>query len=60
MYSHICFSVDIFLKATANAPIMKRRKWTVDHDKTIGWIISFIKKYLQMDANDSLVRILCK
>lgn len=46
--------VDIFLKATANAPIMKRRKWTVDHDKTIAWIISFLRKYFKLDASESL------
>ncbi|XP_014291464.1 autophagy protein 12-like isoform X1 [Halyomorpha halys] len=46
--------VDIFLKATANAPIMKRRKWTVDHDKTIAWIIAFLRKYFKLDANESL------
>ncbi|XP_014291465.1 autophagy protein 12-like isoform X2 [Halyomorpha halys] len=45
---------DIFLKATANAPIMKRRKWTVDHDKTIAWIIAFLRKYFKLDANESL------
>nr|CAD7579497.1 unnamed protein product [Timema californicum] len=47
--------VDILLKATGNAPIMKKKKWAVDPDKPIGWIIEFIRKYLKLDTADSLV-----
>lgn len=46
--------VDILLKPTGNAPIMKKKKWTVDSDKPIGWIIEFIKKYLKLEANEKL------
>nr|CAD7428828.1 unnamed protein product [Timema monikensis] len=46
--------VDILLKATGNAPIMKKKKWAVDPDKPIGWIIEFIRKYLKLDPADSL------
>ncbi|XP_050296177.1 autophagy protein 12-like isoform X2 [Anthonomus grandis grandis] len=48
------FSVDILLKPTGNAPIMKKKKWTVDSDKPIGWIIEFMKKYLKLDSNEKL------
>lgn len=47
--------VDILLKPTGNAPIMKKKKWTVDSDKPIGWIVEFIKKYLKLEANEKLV-----
>ena len=46
--------VDILLKATGNAPIMKTKKWAVDKDKKIGWIIEFIKKYLKLEKSESL------
>jgi len=46
--------VDILLKPTGNAPIMKKKKWTVDSDKPIGWIIEFMKKYLKLEANERL------
>ncbi|XP_015588681.1 autophagy protein 12-like [Cephus cinctus] len=46
--------VDILLKATANAPIMKKKKWAVSQDQHIGWISEFIKRYLKLDANERL------
>lgn len=46
--------VDILLKATGNAPIMKKKKWTVDAEKPIGWIIEFVKKYLKLEPEEKL------
>lgn len=47
--------VDILFKATGNAPIMKRRRWVVDNEKTVGWIISFLKtKVLHLGPSESL------
>ncbi|XP_046750814.1 autophagy protein 12-like [Diprion similis] len=46
--------IDVYLKATGNAPIMKRKKWTVSQDQHIGWIAEFIKKYLKLDPNERL------
>ncbi|XP_026293605.1 autophagy protein 12-like [Frankliniella occidentalis] len=46
--------IDILLKATGNAPIMKTKKWALDKDKKIGWIIDFIKKYLKLEPSESL------
>lgn len=48
-------SVDILLKATGNAPIMKKKKWAVDAEKPIGWIMEFVKKYLKLEADEKLV-----
>jgi hypothetical protein len=50
------FSVDILLKATGNAPIMKKKKWAVDPERKIGWIMEFMKKYLKLDRSEHLVR----
>lgn len=47
--------VDILLKATGNAPIMKKKKWAVDAEKPIGWIIEFVKKYLKLEPEEKLV-----
>uniref|UniRef100_A0A6M2DIG8 Ubiquitin-like protein ATG12 n=1 Tax=Xenopsylla cheopis TaxID=163159 RepID=A0A6M2DIG8_XENCH len=46
--------IDILLKATANAPIMKQKKWAVEADKQLGSIISFIKKYLKLEPEEQL------
>lgn len=51
-------SVDILLKPTGNAPIMKKKKWAVDADKPIGWIIEFIKKYLKLEPQERLVTLI--
>lgn len=47
-------SVDILLKPTGNAPIMKKKKWAVDADKPISWIMEFIKKYLKLEPDEHL------
>ncbi|XP_020291602.1 autophagy protein 12-like [Pseudomyrmex gracilis] len=46
--------IDILLKATGNAPIMKQKKWSVCQDNPIGRISEFIKKYLKLDPNERL------
>lgn len=46
--------IDILLKATGNAPIMKKKKWAVDPERKIGWIIEFMKKYLKLDRSEHL------
>ncbi|KAL4714898.1 hypothetical protein ACJJTC_014269 [Scirpophaga incertulas] len=46
--------IDILLKATGNAPIMKKKKWAVDAEKPIGWIMEFIKKYLKLEPEEKL------
>lgn len=54
---HLNFAVDILLKATANAPIMKQKKWSVCQNNPIGRISEFIKKYLKLDPNERLVHL---
>ncbi|KAL0278888.1 UNVERIFIED_CONTAM: hypothetical protein PYX00_000570 [Menopon gallinae] len=46
--------VDILLKATGNAPIMKKKRWAVDQERNVGWVIEFIKKYLRVDPSENL------
>ena len=49
--------VDILLKATGDAPIMKKKKWQVDRTKRISWVSEFIRKYIKSDPSESLVSI---
>lgn len=51
------FPVDILLKATGNAPIMKKKRWAVDAEKPIAWIVEFVKKYLKLEPEERLVSI---
>ncbi|XP_076627187.1 autophagy-related 12 [Colletes latitarsis] len=46
--------IDILLKATGNAPIMKQKKWAVSQDYCIGKISDFIRRYLKLDSNEKL------
>ncbi|KAH9512273.1 Ubiquitin-like protein [Bulinus truncatus] len=45
---------DILLKPAGDAPIMKKKKWTVDRTKKICWVSDFIKKYIKIEPSDSL------
>ncbi|XP_045113077.1 ubiquitin-like protein ATG12 isoform X2 [Portunus trituberculatus] len=47
--------IDVLLKATGDAPIMKKKRWAVEGEKQVGWVAEFIRKYLKLDQNDSLV-----
>ena len=60
MHSIILFilfsiAVDVLLKATGDAPIMKKKKWAVDRTKKIKWITEFIRRYINIDPSESLV-----
>ncbi|KAJ3658172.1 hypothetical protein Zmor_009929 [Zophobas morio] len=46
--------IDILLKPTGNAPIMKKKKWTVDGDKPISWIAEFMKRYMKLEPQEKL------
>ncbi|XP_049789005.1 autophagy protein 12-like [Schistocerca nitens] len=46
--------IDILMKATGNAPILKRKRWAVEPDKKIGWITEFFKKHLRLEKSESL------
>ena len=51
-------SVDVLLKPAGDAPIMKKKKWSVERTKRISWILEFIKKYIKMPPSESMVTIL--
>ena len=46
--------INLFLKATSDVPIMRKKKWQVDETKTIHWVITFIKKYLKLEDKDTI------
>lgn len=55
---NVPIAVDILLNATGNAPIMKTRKWAVDQEKPVSWVIRFIHKFLKLKPEDKLVSLL--
>lgn len=55
MWNFTEISVDVLLKATGDAPIMKKKKWAVEGEKPVGWVAEFIRRYLKLEASDSLV-----
>ncbi|CAB3995526.1 ubiquitin ATG12 [Paramuricea clavata] len=46
--------IDVLLKAAGDAPIMKKKKWAVDANKTVAYLVEFIRKYIKCAASDSL------
>ncbi|XP_053207216.1 ubiquitin-like protein ATG12 [Panonychus citri] len=46
--------IDILLKATGDAPILKKRKWLVEGEQNIGFILNFVKNSLKLNRNESL------
>lgn len=46
--------IDILLKATGNAPIMKQKKWSVSQDFLIGRISEFVRRYLKLEPGEKL------
>ncbi|KAK3576528.1 hypothetical protein CHS0354_018023 [Potamilus streckersoni] len=51
---HNTYKIDLLLKAAGDAPIMKKKKWAVERNKTVYWVADFIKKYLKCQQSDSL------
>lgn len=41
--------VVFLLKAAGGAPILKKKKWALPRSKTMGHIVEFLKKYMQLD-----------
>jgi len=46
--------IDLLLKPTGDAPIMKKRKWAVERCKKMASIIEFMRKYLHFEPHESL------
>jgi ubiquitin-like protein ATG12 len=42
--------VVFLLKAAGGAPILKKKKWALPRSKTMGHIVEFLKKYMQLDS----------
>lgn len=47
-------AVTLVLKATGSAPIMTKRKWMVEPEKPVSWVISFVHNYLKLDKSEHL------
>ncbi|KAH8037339.1 hypothetical protein HPB51_009894 [Rhipicephalus microplus] len=46
--------IDVFLKATGDAPIMAKRKWAVSPTSKVMDIVDFVRRYLKLDQSESL------
>ncbi|CAH8464769.1 unnamed protein product [Heterobilharzia americana] len=46
--------VVLLLKATGNAPVMKKMKWSVSRKQKIHWVVDFIRKYISCAPSESL------
>ena len=46
--------VDVLLRPTGDAPILKKKKWQVDPNRTVEWVIGFLRKVLKLEPADSL------
>ncbi|WAR11584.1 ATG12-like protein [Mya arenaria] len=46
--------IDVLLKAAGDAPIMKKKKWTVDRNKKVAYITAFISKAIKLEPGESL------
>ncbi|NXW19663.1 ATG12 protein, partial [Circaetus pectoralis] len=46
--------IDILLRAVADTPIMKTKKWAVERTRTIQSLADFIKKFLKLMASEQL------
>ncbi|BFZ17259.1 hypothetical protein BsWGS_20298 [Bradybaena similaris] len=46
--------VDILLKPAGDAPIMRKKKWTVERSRKIAWVAEFIKRYIKVEQSESL------
>jgi len=46
--------IELRLQPTGDAPIMKKRKWVVDPQKTVGQINKFVREYIKLDEKENL------
>ena len=47
--------VEILLKAVADAPMLKTKKFKIKSDTTIRTLVQNVRKMLKLDANDDQV-----
>ena len=46
--------VEVLLRPAGNAPILKKKKWHVDPNQSVGYVIGFLRSLLKCDVSDSL------
>lgn len=46
--------VEILLNPAGGAPILKKKKFTLERSKTIKWLIEWLKKYMKLDIKEQL------
>jgi len=46
--------IEVRLQPTGDAPIMKKRKWAVKPQQTVGQINKFVRGYLKLDEKENL------
>lgn len=47
--------VVLSLRAAGNAPQLKHKKFAVERDRTISWVIQWLQKTLKCEEGESLV-----
>lgn len=51
----LLFIVVLSLRAAGNAPQLKHKKFAVEKDRTISWVIQWLRQKLKCEENESLV-----
>lgn len=46
--------ITLLLKATGDAPILKKRKWVVEPQENILYVINFLRRAFKLNSSDSL------
>lgn len=46
--------VEVLLRPTGDAPILKKKKWHVDRSQTVGYVNGFLRSLLKLGVSDSL------
>jgi len=46
--------ITLVLKSAGNAPQLKQTKFHVARDKTVAWVLTFLRKATKLDASESL------
>lgn len=46
--------IEILLKAVGNAPILKKKKFLLDRNKNVNFVIDWLRKYMKLDPKEQL------
>jgi ubiquitin-like protein ATG12 len=46
--------VEIVLRPVGSAPILKKKKFTLDRTKNVKWLAEWLKKYMKLDSKEQL------